>query len=344
MKKKVLIIQSYIAHYRVAFFEGLASRYNLEIFTSDKNDIKYDNLNVKFFRKVNFFFGFYYKDVLKAIKKNNYEAVILEANPRIFNFFYIYLIFHSKVKFIFWGAQEIRSPFFNFFWKSFLKLSSATFVFYSKSKYQPFHNLNSSRFHLINNTIHVKHRIKSYREKNKLFFINVGSLHFRKQNDTLLIVFKKLLTLKNNKLKLYLIGSGEEEFTLKKIISRLNLENNVFIIDETTDSKELQFYYRNSIAAVSFGQAGLAVLQSMAFGVPFITRMNAITGGEKDNIIHKYNGLICKDTKTSLYKSMCLLVDDTNYSRYLGLNAYKYYSKNCSMNNMITKFSQIIDS
>jgi glycosyltransferase involved in cell wall biosynthesis len=344
MKKKILIIQSYIAHYRLPLFEGLASRYNLEIFTSDKKDIKYDNLNVKFFRKVNFFFAFYYKDVFEAIKKNNYEAVILEANPRVFNFYYIYLILHSKVKFIFWGAQEIRNPFFNFFWKSFLKRSNATFVFYSKSKYQPFQNYYSSRFQLINNTIHVKNRIKSYRERKKLFFINVGSLHSRKQNDVLLTVFKKLITQKNEKLKLFLIGSGIEKFKLKKLISKLSLENNAFIIDETIDSKVLQFYYQHSIASVSFGQAGLAVQQSFAFGVPFITKNNAITGGEKDNIIHMYNGLICDDTEISLYNSMCLLVDDINYSRYLGLNAYKFYSKNCSMKNMITKFSQIIDN
>jgi hypothetical protein len=41
-----------------------------------------------------------------------------------------------------------------------------------------------------------KDLVNKIKRKNKLFFINVGSLHFRKQNDSLLIVFKKLLITK----------------------------------------------------------------------------------------------------------------------------------------------------
>lgn len=344
MKKKVLIFQNYIAHYRVDFLKALSSKYSTDIYTSNKDDIKYNNLTLGFFNKISFFGFFFYSHITNLIKKNKYDVVILEANPRIITFFYIYFIFHRKIKIIFWGAQQLRNPILNFIWTFFLKKSDAFFVFYSKSKYEPFGDYDSSRFHLVNNTIHVKSRIKAFNERKKLFFVNVGSFQARKQNDVLLIVFKQLITKKNDKLKLYLIGSGEEKPRLEKIISSLGLKKNAFIIDETTDSDVLKFYYRHSIAAVSFGQAGLAVQQSMAFGVPFITKINAISGGEKDNIIHSHNGLICEDTEQSLYETLSLLVDDVIYSRYLGMNAYNYYSKYCSMNNMISKFSKLIEN
>jgi glycosyltransferase involved in cell wall biosynthesis len=344
MKKKVLIVQNYIAHYRVDFFKALSRKYRTDLYTSNKVDIKYNNLSISFFNKISFFGFFFYSHLTNLIKQNKYDVLILEANPRIITLFYIYFIFHRRIKIIFWGAQQLRNPLLNFIWTLFLKKSSALFVFYSKSKYEPFSNYDSSRFHLVNNTIHVKNRIKAFNERRKLFFINVGSFHARKQNDVLLFVFKQLITKKNAKLKLYLIGSGEEKPRLEEIISSLGLKKNAFIIDETTDSDLLKFYYQHSIAAVSFGQAGLAVQQSMAFGVPFITKINAISGGEKDNIIHAHNGLICEDTEESLYETLSLLVDDVTYSRYLGMNAYIYYSKYCSMNNMISKFSKLIEN
>ena len=42
-------------------------------------------------------------------------------------------------------------------------------------------------------------------------------------------MFKKIVN-KNNKLKLFIIGSGEEKYNLKKIITNLELKNNVELL------------------------------------------------------------------------------------------------------------------
>ena len=60
------------------------------------------------------------------------------------------------------------------------------------------------------------------------------------------------------------------------------------------DEGQLATLYANSIASVSFGQAGLAVLQSFANSVPLVTKNGAVSGGEIDNIEHGVNGLLIK--------------------------------------------------
>ena len=56
-------------------------------------------------------------------------------------------------------------------------------------------------------------------------------------------------------------------------------------------------FYKFAYCSISYGQAGLSVLQAFAFGVPFLTTENAISGGEKHNIENGKNGFLVKGKK-----------------------------------------------
>jgi glycosyltransferase involved in cell wall biosynthesis len=92
------------------------------------------------------------------------------------------------------------------------------------------------------------------------------------------------------------------------LVVSLKIQNRVIFKGKITSNKDLIEFYRNAFVSVSFGQAGLSVLQSLGYGVPFITKKNAISGGEITNIIDKYNGFLCEDSVESLKEKILLII------------------------------------
>ena len=77
--------------------------------------------------------------------------------------------------------------------------------------------------------------------------------------------------------------------------------------------------------------------------VPFITKNNAITGGEKINIQDGFNGYLCDDDVESLEEYIIVICNDINKARVLGKNTYYYYSKYCTDVNMVECFKYAIE-
>ncbi|CAL4860781.1 glycosyltransferase [Microbacterium sp. MM2322] len=66
------------------------------------------------------------------------------------------------------------------------------------------------------------------------------------------------------------VGSGDEEERLKRLASELGVGERTRFHGEITSPVQLQSIYRNVVAAVSPGYAGLSVTQSLGFGVPVL--------------------------------------------------------------------------
>ena len=116
-----------------------------------------------------------------------------------------------------------------------------------------------------------------------------------------------------------------------------NLSDRVIFSGRINEPEALKKCYQEAIFSVSYGQAGLSVLQSLGFGVPYVTSENAISGGEISNIKHGENGFFCSDLQ-SLKRVMISLASDIDLARELGKNAFEYYSLNCSVDNMVDGF------
>ena len=138
---------------------------------------------------------------------------------------------------------------------------------------------------MANNTFDVGERSKCFQEPEKNTILFVGSLDQRKELDVLLKAFSEIIEVIPKSINLVIIGDGEEKENLIKLIEKLSLKKRVSMKGKITSNVDLIEYYKKALVNVSFGQAGLSVLQSFGYGVPFITKINAISGGEKN----KYN-------------------------------------------------------
>lgn len=276
-----------------------------------------------------------------VIKRAKPSIVISMFDIRWLSSIYLMYISCEKTRWIWWGLDKGAS-------KIALKLKllvakrNTPIVFYNSHIRQEMVSLglDAKRCFVANNTVHVEGMFPCFDNPVKDTFINVGTLDSRKQNDVSILVFKRIILRTNLNLRLVFIGDGIERERLEELVVNEGLSDNVIFTGHIEGAKELIRYYRRAIASISFGQAGLAVLQSMAFGVPFVTKKNAISGGEKYNIIHGENGLFCKDSLESLEDVMYDLVRDNNcsYARKLGKNAFNYYKTQASVENMVNGF------
>lgn len=344
MKKNVIFIQNEILHYRIEFYNELAKQYNLTVIHSGE---KLQNREIKFkqivlpITKIGPFL--IQNKLLKILKKENYDTIIAMFDLRwLFSFFVPFIVKRSD--FIWWGLDVGKG-------KIALKIKlliaklGYPIIFYNKFNRDTFIELGLNRNYLsyANNTYRVEPRRKSYENDEKSSIIFVGSFDKRKQLDVCIRAFKNLLPQIAPNINFELIGSGEEESSLKELVSSLKLNDRVKFIGRINDSHKIGVFYNRAILSLSFGQAGLSVLQSLGFGVPFITKINAISGGEKSNIIHGYNGFFCDDDIKSLEMYMLRILDNKTLAQKMGENSYNYYSDNCTIENMARGFVEVIE-
>ena len=130
---------------------------------------------------------------------------------------------------------------------------------------------------------------------------------------------------------------------LSNQVEDYNIQSRVKFLGRIEDINRLKYFYKRAIVSVSYGQSGLSVLQSLGYGVPFLTKENSISGGEKTNIKHNLNSIFCDDSQNSLESYLTKLCLDIKLSRELGKNAFQYYTKYCTIENMTQGFIDAIE-
>jgi glycosyltransferase involved in cell wall biosynthesis len=342
--KKILIQYNFILHYRKAFFNELSRHYEVTVYHSGNKTVtendKYQEIIVPI-KKIGPFY--LQSGVLDAVKSDNYDIVIALFDVRWINTV-LSIFFNKNSKFIWWGAWITKSKIANFIRLFFTRKSFAN-VFYTNEARIDFINygIDDYNLYVANNTFDVGKRIKSYENDLKNSILFVGSLDKRKQNDITITAFNNIINAIPKDINLIIIGDGSERKTLEELVLKLNIEKRVIFKGKITHADKLQEYYKKAIVSISFGQAGLSVLQALGFGVPFLTKTNAISGGEKTNIKHNKNGIFCDDNILSLEENLKYLCNNIGFARDLGENAYQYYSDYCTIENMVQGFLDAID-
>jgi glycosyltransferase involved in cell wall biosynthesis len=339
--KKLLILQGWLPNYRKPFFNELARHYKVTVLHSGSSSVaSSDKFSEVILPCVHFFGIKWQKNLLKQIREFRPDVVVAGDDLRYIGFALARLLSPASLPWAWWGVNLSHNCFLSFVKFNFIFRSHDSLIFYDrKSMNRVFtFGIDSRRLYLANNTVYVNQRQFSSDFQLRKSFINVGSLDHRKKNHVLLRVFSRIIRMRGNGYKLYLIGDGPELDSLRSFAAELDISKNVIFTGKVEEPEVLYEYYKTALASVSFGQAGLAVLQSMAHGVPFITSINAITGGELTNILPNKNGIICDDTEEDLLKSMIELIDYPSKAVALGKSSYEYYNNQANINIMVDGF------
>lgn len=211
-------------------------------------------------------------------------------------------------------------------------LANANIFYMSKAK-EFWHNTSYKldKVFIAPNTVHVKSmQLNREKKKNILF---VGTLYRGKGIDLLLEAFKRVMSNVNSDSKLIIVGSGDMLDEIKRYIDINQMKDKVVlkgaIYDEDLISKE----FEKALICVSPTQGGLSCPKSMGYGVPFICRKDAITGGEIYHIINGKTGVLYDfndDLPRIIYEAI------TKPEKYIdmGFAAKEYYDANATIEHM----------
>lgn len=345
-KPKVLLVQESIVSYRLPIFNIIGNSVDFTIAFTNKNaatgkesfrTIKLEKASYKgvFIIKNNFF---------KLC--NTFDVVLFMADLHYLS--YCFLPFRKrKFKVIPWTigirasytrlySVTRKKDFVDKIYLQVLKKSDAIIFYMAEAKIFWQGLIDEKRIFVAHNTVEVLPiDIDKSIKKNKILFI--GTLYKEKKIYELIDSFleAKQQNKEESFLTLDIIGNGPEYESIKKMIHNKNLSNSIYLHGAVYDEKEIKKIFKKSILCISPNQAGLSVLKSMGYGVPFVTKYNAITGGERQNIIHNNNGFFY-EKKNELVD--IILDANSNPEKYMkfGENAYKYYQQNTTPQIMAT--------
>lgn len=331
--------------YRIPFFKLLASKY--------KNEIVVFHSGVKQAQEKLYFEECIVKrksimcvfDYRKGINLDNFDVVVCMQNLRLLNLWQLSLKRNRSFKLIHWGIGVSSSnglssqSYFIKSTRNWIMNYADAIVFYS---YYPLKFIKKSlqekcfvALNTIENTLS-----EDLSSSKKDSFIFIGSLDKRKGLRETIISFHKYLSQNPiNIRKLIIIGEGVEYEFISHYVSSNHLEGSIILVgrlDNPIDKKE---YFKRSIACISLNQAGLSVLESFSFGVPFVTKANAISGGEHLNIKNNLNGFLVNDLDEFINK-LNWFDQSMEKAKKLGENAFSYFKEKANMDQMVDSFEK----
>lgn len=347
-KRVAFILDHKFSHYRVAFFQQLSEfGYKIDIYHKGSYLVCFKNNDVNqiIVKSTTPLNKLIYLDLPSL---DSYSIVVHMQNIRIINLWLNTLNPFKKYKLIHWGigASSANGLSLNKTTtsriRSFLTRFSSALVLYSDYPLPLFSKSLHKKIFIANNTIYNKN-FQDLSLEVKSSFLFIGSLNKRKGLGELLFSFKEVIRCtQNSNLKLEIIGEGEEDESLKQLAFDLNIENQVSFLGNISSRSEKEIYFKKAYACISPKQAGLSVLESFSYGVPFISYKGAISGGEHLNIINGYNGFLV-DNKEELTHKLIELLENTELAKKLGHNAYNYYKEKRQMKHMVNFFHKAFE-
>ncbi len=343
---KVLLIQEVISNYRVPVYNLIAENFDFTLLYSDGNvpdGVQFPIIKHEALKKGPF--KFFKQGFSKIIKQ--YDVVIFLFNPMEASI--VWEILKNKVtrhrKFIPWGIgvpasynvkyDDPSKKLSHFLTRKIINLSDAV-VFYSDypaNKYAKL-GVDKQKMFVAHNTVSIypiDEGAANQIEKNCFLF--VGSLYKQKGVGVLLDAYECALASNPNLIPLFIVGGGAEYNDLNNYIKEKHLDHKVVLTGPIYDEKVLSSYFLKARACISPNQAGLSVQKSLGYGVPFVTKEDAITGGERFDIINNETGIMYSNDSQL---SDILLDINNNCSKFerMGKKGRIFYANNRTVKQM----------
>jgi len=328
---RVLLLNPLIPDYRIPIFNLLGEKVDLTVVHSGKPRTEQ---NLQFKQKILPIkhigpFSFYPINLHKLC--NQYDVVISEGNIRYLDRNLLIINPFRKYKWISWGIGVSASYNKKFdqdkrldFIRHFIFKRAEAQVFYSDYPLKKYVNagFKPESLFVANNTTLVNYHENKKFKKHKLLF--VGTLYKQKKIYQLLGAYLQYSKLSTNCLPLEIIGDGEEYENISKWIQSNQLNEKIILLGSIFNHEILERHFRESFACISPGQAGLSVLTSMGYGTPYISKIDAITGGEIYNIKDGVNGVIYNKEDELINIIQEIEINPAKYIK-MGKNARNHY-------------------
>lgn len=159
-------------------------------------------------------------------------------------------------------------------------------------------------------------------------FLFSGRLTSRKKVDEAFQAFAGIQSRVSPDIKFEIVGDGPELKQLKELAKRLHIRAEFH--GSVFDPDRLRMIFQRSLAFVSPGHVGLAVLHSFAYGIPPLTRRHANHAPEFEHIRDNENGILYGGEIDDLAEKMQNLASSPGDTG-LGENAFRYYSAHCTL-------------
>ena len=351
MKPKILILQKIIPSYRYPLFSELNKTFDITVgyhkkIHGDELDFKTQKINSITIHKI-------FLPTFKFIKMcREYDSIIIMLDFHFINYCILPFVL-TQPKIISWSIGMRASytlPYDVMRKKTFLDVvfgyilnkCSANIFYYNHPLKFWGEEIDHNKVFVAFNTVDVRIPNK-ITNNNKDSILFLGSLIKGKGLWDLVKSFKRFIEKnRDSNLILNIIGDGPEFKVLDRYIIKNNFSHRIFLRGAIFDDYVLKNYFERAICLISPGQAGLTVLKSFAYGIPFVTKYNAITGGERLNIVNETNGLLYKK-ENELDQILETCMTNLNSFKRMGINAYNFYWKEARMERMLEGFKNAIN-
>lgn len=344
-KKKILFIYNYLFHYRIPFWNKLSEKYDLTVGYSLGSIPEGIPMNFKTYyfpiHKIGRFV--FHKDNLKNIAKE-YDCVVAYGEIAWISLMLLPL---KGVKTIFHNIG-VSASYKNHF-DANKKWDRVRDFFYSKASALAFYTdypikkaerqgRRTDNLFVAPNTVEVI-KIMPLKKESILF---IGTLYREKGLGVLLESYLRAKKELSQLPSLKIIGDGPDRKVIQEWIKVNNLEKDILLLGSIYDVSEKAKHFASALVCISPKQAGLSVLESMGYGVPFVSSKNAITGGEIFNINSGENGILMNDDSElkEIIKQVAL---EPEVFIKMGRNAKKYYDACRTINHMAKGMSDAIE-
>lgn len=339
-KKKILLLQGSISDYRVPIYNIISRQYDLTVAYNVKDESKHEccfkKIKLKSYKISSLTlhsFSFY------SLCKQ-YDAIIIAPDMHCLMYVSLPFVPH-KYKLLTWSIG-IRASYTRkydlqrkqtFLDKVFYSINAKcdAIIFYMRAAidFYKSNGINTDKVFIAHNTVKVL-PLERIQKKNKNSILFVGTLYKEKNVYELINAYIEVLRAGNENIPtLIIVGDGAEYQNIKNTVDTNKLSRYIHLLGRITDENVLRDLFSEALICVSPNQAGLSVLKSMGYGVPFVTRKNAITGGEILNIQDGINGILYDK-----YEDLVGIINEvtTHRNKYLemGEKAYVYYQENAT--------------
>lgn len=349
-KLRLLSLTNSLMEYRIPVYNLLSESFDLTVAhygkTINKDRIKFKQILLTKSKRGPFI----------IIKENvgkiasQFDAVISEGDFHIISFLKLAFIINRKFSLSFWtiGVSASYKKHFDEDrrldrLRFYLMNKAESIVFYSNypiNRYVNDGGVKRNKLFVANNTVEINHKYEIPRIKKHFLF--VGTLYKEKKILDLLEAYLIAYMQDPSIQPLIIIGEGDERERIENWIHEHGLKAKIILKGAIFNQDILRENYLDAIACISPGQAGLTVLNSMAYGVPFITTENAITGGEIFNIINNVNGIIYTESINQLSKILHDLSTDSDKVYNLSVYSQEYYFNKRTMSIMVKGLSDAV--